>query len=164
MTQPVRPYRLGGISIAADTPTEDLIEEIIQESNAARMQNQILPQLVRHWVLDEVARVRGEDMVTEKYFGHDDPNRNPGKYHDIMKSMGVETWNLAGENLWTGESGFSVGEIPFAVVRGFMNSAGHRQNLLDPIYDSIGVSVLFRPDIGWNVVTCIYAGGMQMRP
>lgn len=143
--------------VAADSSTteDDLITAILREHNAYRNR-----PLEESGFLNEVAKIRCEDMVQEQYFGHADPNGDVGKWNQVMLNLGAKGWRLSGENLWTGTSGFAVADIPRAVLQGFMGSPGHRENVVDDTYDQLGVAIQFRPDIGWNIVTCIYAGGL----
>jgi uncharacterized protein YkwD len=55
-------------------------------------------------------------------------------------------WSAAGENIATGYP------TPRAVVAGWMRSAGHCRNILDPTFRDLGIGVVARPVRG-------YAGG-----
>jgi uncharacterized protein YkwD len=48
-------------------------------------------------------------------------------------------WSAAGENIATGYA------TPRAVVNGWMHSAGHFRNILDPTFRDLGVGVVARP-------------------
>ncbi|MBQ2931950.1 MAG: hypothetical protein IJE62_03780 [Clostridia bacterium] len=55
-----------------------------------------------------------------------------GSPFDMMKSFGI-SYKTAGENIARGQA------TPQAVVNGWMNSAGHRANILNASYNTIGV-------------------------
>lgn len=140
--------------VAADNANQDLYTKIIEEHNKYRER-----PLFESNFLNAVADIRCADLINEHYFAHTDPNNSPGKWNQVMLTLGAKTWNLSGENLWMGQN-WSVDKIPQGVVQGFMDSPLHRENVLEPSYDAIGVAIQFRPDIGWDVAVCIYAGGL----
>ena len=68
-------------------------------------------------------------MRDNRYFSHDSPTY--GTPFQMMKSLGV-TYRTAGENIAYGYAS------PQAVMDGWMNSEGHRANILNPSYTRIG--------------------------
>ena len=83
-----------------------------------------------NWELSRVARYKSQDMKDKKYFSHTSPTY--GSPFDMMKSFGI-SYKTAGENIAYGYS------TPEAVVKGWMNSEGHRKNILNPSFTQIGV-------------------------
>ena len=69
-------------------------------------------------------------MLDKGYFSHTSPTY--GSPFDMMKSFGI-TYRSAGENIAYGYS------TPQAVVNAWMNSSGHRANILNSSYKQIGV-------------------------
>lgn len=69
-------------------------------------------------------------MRDNRYFSHDSPTY--GTPFQMMKSFGI-SYRSAGENIAYGYS------TPQSVVDGWMNSAGHRANILNSSYSRIGV-------------------------
>ena len=69
-------------------------------------------------------------MKDKKYFAHNSPTY--GTPYQMMTSFGI-TYKSAGENLSQGYSS------PKVVVNAWMNSAGHRKNILNASYTKIGV-------------------------
>ena len=69
-------------------------------------------------------------MATSKYFAHNSPTY--GSPFDMMKRFGI-TYRTAGENLAMGYSS------PQATVNGWMNSEGHRANILNGAFTQIGM-------------------------
>jgi uncharacterized YkwD family protein len=87
-------------------------------------------------VLDESlslkAREKSRDMAKNNYFSHNSPTY--GTPFEMMQSMGI-TYRSAGENIAMGQ------RSPEAVVEAWMNSEGHRANIMNPNYHITGVDV-----------------------
>ncbi len=84
--------------------------------------------------LQETARRKLEDMFRYQYFTHESPS---GKgVGDLMDEAGYE-FILAGENLALGD--FKDDQD---LVQGWMESEGHRKNILNDKYQEIGVAVM----------------------
>ena len=86
--------------------------------------------LFRSWELSRVARYKSQDMVDNRYFSHTSPTY--GTPFQMIKAFGL-TYRTAGENIAYGQ------RTPQAVVNAWMNSSGHRANILNPSYTQIGV-------------------------
>src|SRR5699024_2370862 len=80
--------------------------------------------------LSRVAREKSRDMSVSGYFDHNSPNY--GSPFDMMRSYGV-TYQTAGENIAKGQ------RSPQEVVNAWMNSEGHRANIMNPNFTHIGV-------------------------
>lgn len=80
--------------------------------------------------LSKVAETKSQDMQTKGYFSHTSPTY--GSPFDMLKQFGV-TYRTAGENIAKGQ------RTPQEVMTSWMNSSGHRANILNNQYDSIGV-------------------------
>ncbi|WP_068677690.1 CAP domain-containing protein [Oceanobacillus sp. Castelsardo] len=80
--------------------------------------------------LSKVAREKSRDMAVNNYFDHNSPTY--GSPFDMMKSFGI-TYNTAGENIAYGQ------RTPAEVVNAWMNSEGHRANILNGSFTHIGV-------------------------
>ena len=76
------------------------------------------------------ARQKSADMASKGYFSHTSPTY--GSPFDQMKANGV-TYKSAAENIAMGQR--SAEEV----VKGWMESPGHRQNILTPGYTHIGI-------------------------
>ena len=80
--------------------------------------------------LSNVARMKSQDMADKNYFSHTSPTY--GSPFDMMKKFGV-SYTTAGENIAKGYSGAE------AVMNGWMNSPGHKANILNPKFGTLGV-------------------------
>ena len=104
-------------------------QEVVTLVNAERAKYG-LSALTLDKTLCGYARVKSQDMHDQGYFSHTSPRY--GSPFDMMRSFGV-SYQYAGENIATGYSS------PAGVVNAWMNSEGHRANILSANYTSIGV-------------------------
>ncbi|WP_042401479.1 CAP domain-containing protein, partial [Geomicrobium sp. JCM 19037] len=104
-------------------------QEVVDLTNEERTSRGLEP-LEAYTDLSDVARVKSEDMRDNNYFSHDSPRY--GSPFDMMNEFGID-YRSAGENIAAGQTS------PEQVVNGWMNSDGHRANILDPQYTHIGV-------------------------
>ncbi|MBE7025340.1 MAG: SafA/ExsA family spore coat assembly protein [Ruminococcaceae bacterium] len=112
-----------------DKAVLDFESEVIRLVNEARAENG-LPALKTNWELSRVARYKSQDMKDKRYFSHTSPTY--GSPFTMMKNFGI-TYRSAGENIAKGQ------RTPAAVVQAWMNSQGHRANILNKSFTEIGV-------------------------
>ena len=118
------------INLPSADPTAVAYEqEVIRLVNGLRQENGLKP-LSYDWELSRVARYKSQDMKDNRYFSHTSPVY--GTPFQMIKSFGI-SYRSAGENIARGYA------TPQAVVNGWMNSSGHRANILNPDYTHIGV-------------------------
>ena len=103
--------------------------EVIRLVNEIRRQNG-LGELTASAELSHVARLKSQGMHDKGYFDHTSPTY--GSAFDMLRSFGI-SYRTAGENIAYGYS------TPQAVVDAWMNSSGHRANILNASYTQIGV-------------------------
>ena len=77
-----------------------------------------------------VAEVKAKDMVNRNYFSHQSPTY--GSPFDMLKRFNI-SYRAAGENIAQGQ------RSPKEVMNSWMNSSGHRANILNTNYNAIGV-------------------------
>ena len=104
-------------------------KEVVRLVNEIRIQNG-LKELTYDWELSRVARYKSQDMRDNNYFSHTSPVY--GSPFKMMKDFGI-TYRSAGENIAKGQA------TPQAVVNAWMNSSGHRANILNASFTHIGV-------------------------
>lgn len=104
-------------------------QRVIELTNAERRKNG-LSALQADTSLSNVAREKSRDMQQNNYFSHTSPTY--GSPFDMMRDFGV-TYQSAGENIAKGQ------RTPEEVVNAWMNSEGHRKNILSGEYTHIGV-------------------------
>lgn len=85
--------------------------------------------------LNRSAKAKSEDMATNNYFAHDSPTY--GDPFAMMRNFGV-TFSSAGENIAMGQPS------PQAVVDAWMNSPGHRANIMNGSFTHLGVGYVVK--------------------
>lgn len=103
--------------------------KVAQLVNQERAKEGLQPLVVK-MDLTNVAQVKAEDMATNKYFSHTSPTH--GSPFDMMKKFGIN-YSYAGENIAMGYT------TPESVMEGWMNSPGHKKNILNPNFKEIGI-------------------------
>ena len=88
--------------------------------------------------LQNVARIKAKDMVDSSYFSHTSPTY--GSPFDMIKNFGI-TYKTAGENI----AGNSSNQ---GAVNAWMNSEGHKANILNNAYNYTGIAVVSSPKYG----------------
>ncbi|AAU23148.1 MULTISPECIES: CAP domain-containing protein [Bacillus] len=104
-------------------------KEVVELTNAERKKQGLKP-LTLDEKLSKVARTKSQDMKDNNYFDHNSPTY--GSPFDMMKKFGI-TYRTAGENIAKGQ------KTPQEVVKAWMNSEGHRKNIMNPNFTHIGV-------------------------
>jgi uncharacterized YkwD family protein len=89
-----------------------------------------LPALKVDPKLSKMARDKARDMHDQHYFDHNSPTY--GSPFDMMNRYGIR-YHAAGENIAKGQP------TPQEVVNDWMNSKGHRENILNRDFHYIGV-------------------------
>jgi uncharacterized YkwD family protein len=104
-------------------------QQVIELTNKERARAG-LPALKVDAQLSDVAQKKSQDMQQNHYFSHTSPTY--GSPFDMMRDFGV-TYKAAGENIAKGQ------RTPQEVVAAWMNSPGHRANILNRQFTHIGV-------------------------
>lgn len=106
---------------------------VISWTNSQRRQNGELPALKENLKLNAAAEAKLEDMFKQQYFEHQSPQGTGPA--DLAKAAGYE-YIAVGENLALGN--FDNDRV---LVQDWMDSPGHRANILNSKYEEIGVAV-----------------------
>lgn len=104
-------------------------QKVVDLTNQERAKNGIAALKV-DTALSKVAREKSLDMSKNGYFSHTSPTY--GSPFDMMKQFGI-SYQYAGENIAMGQ------RTPEEVVQAWMNSEGHRKNILSANFNYIGV-------------------------
>ena len=121
--EPNRPVEPGNSSVSA------IEREVVRLVNIERQKAGLAP-LTLSEELSNVARIKSQDMANKNYFSHTSPTY--GDPFQMMRSFGIQ-FRTAGENI---AKGYRSAE---SVMNGWMNSSGHRANILNPSFRTIGV-------------------------
>ncbi len=106
-----------------------------------------MPSLSENTALDDIARLRLDNMFREQYFAH--VASDGGSAETVAGSVGYEYIAL-GENLALGRFAGDKG-----VVAGWMNSPGHRANIVSAQFTQIGAAAregMFKGEDTWIAV------------
>lgn len=144
-----------------------VMERHVYELTNAERERHGLPGLIRDPRIDSVARGHSQDMADRGYFDHVTPEgldptaRGSMSGYDCRKDYGTHyTYGLA-ENIFLGHTYSSYmakgvkstyswmadeEAVAESIVDGWMDSPGHRANILDGAYGRIGVGVAISPD------------------
>jgi uncharacterized protein YkwD len=116
------------LTLVPDPVAERQMFELLNEERV----NVGLKPLVWDDSLVPIARAHSEEMFRLKYFSHQSPVN--GSPFDRLKAAGVK-YSLAGENL-------AYAQSVTVAHRGLMESQGHRENILRPEFQRIGIGVI----------------------
>ncbi len=114
---------------AASSGVSAIENEVVTLVNEIRRSNG-LSELKLNQKLSSVARTKSQDMRNKGYFSHTSPTY--GTPFEMITEFGI-SYRTAGENIAKGYSSAK------AVVDGWMNSEGHRANILNSSFTEIGV-------------------------
>jgi uncharacterized protein YkwD len=114
--------------------------------NGDRTNNGLAP-LGQHSTLVSLARWRSKDMVDRDYFDHTILGSGYQVYH-WYDSNGL-SWSSGGENIGY-NSGYSDADSPVAINQGFMDSSGHRANILNSAWTHGGVGAYGADGVTWG--------------
>ncbi len=117
------------VNIPRIQKVKSIEHEVIQLTNQERAKYGLSP-LKPDWQLSRVARYKSADMRDSGYFSHTSPTY--GSPFTMMRNFNI-TFRAAGENIAMGQ------RSPQEVVKAWMNSSGHRKNILNGSYTHIGV-------------------------
>jgi uncharacterized protein YkwD len=104
--------------------------------NAQRARHSLQP-LSENLLLQRAAELHSLDMAARDFFEHQNPD---GVQPDARIVRQGYPPILVGENLAWGETAKSA---PAAIVELWMNSPGHRRNILEPQYREIGIGMAY---------------------
>lgn len=116
----------GGSSVSAGIQSSSAASEVVRLTNSARSQNGYAA-LIEDGALSEAAAVRAREIA--RSFSHTRPSG--ASFSSALSESGV-SYLRAGENIASGQKSASE------VVNAWMNSPGHRANILNSSYSRIG--------------------------
>ncbi|TYP74088.1 CAP domain-containing protein [Paenibacillus methanolicus] len=114
----------------ASSDSSQFAQQVLTLVNKERA-NAGLKPLSLNASLSKVAMAKAQDMYNNNYFSHQSPTY--GSPFDMMKAFGI-TYRTAGENIAKGQ------RTPQEVMTQWMNSPGHRANILKNGYTQIGIA------------------------
>ena len=119
-------------------------QRIFQAINQVRQENK-LPPLKWSTKIADVARAHSQRMATKRFFSHEDPKF--GGLDNRLSTAGI-AWRRCGENIFE-EHGER--DPVQSAVRGWMQSSGHRKNILTREFTHTGIGVAIGRDGGYTI-------------
>lgn len=138
------------------------IEYLVHDLTNQERKNHGLSQLVFDSEITQIARGHSQDMAFREYFAHETPegftpsDRAEQAGYFCQKIVGLQIYSGIAENIFQGylfNSYYTLNgeitsydwsseeEIAKTTVEGWMNSPGHRENILTDIFDREGIGV-----------------------
>lgn len=127
-------------ALAASPTFEDLV---VEQVNLERLNSGGLPPLKHNALLDSSSETHSLNMGNRDFFAHCDPDTETLPWAR-MSAAGYQ-YSAAGENIAAGYG------TPTQVMTGWMNSTGHRNNILSTSYREIGVGYYYQGSDGAGV-------------
>lgn len=127
----LRLFLPGYIAIGAPgVDSADLMARINTERT-----NRNLPSLAVNAMLNNAANLKSQDMINREYFAHVDPDGNYA--WPLVENEGYKPYKSLGENLAVDFTSAAT------VVNAWMNSPGHRANVLSEKYEDQGMAAVY---------------------
>ncbi len=106
--------------------------EVIRLINVERTLNNLQP-LEKNELLSHAAKEKAKDLLKQQYFAHESPEGVA--VGDLVDIAGYD-YIFTGENLAKGDFRDET-----EIVEGWMNSPGHRKNILEPTFTESGMAI-----------------------
>jgi uncharacterized protein YkwD len=132
--------------------------ELVSLTNHSRA-NAGLRSLRIDSTLTSIARYRSKDMIQRNYFSHSIPPSGKSVF-DVMQERGY-CFRLAGENI--GWNNYPDATATEAIHQAFMDSSGHRANIMGRSWDVIGVGA-YKAASGKKMWTVLFADKCSSAP
>ena len=128
----------GNTSSSTETSNMNSDENEVFDLINKQRTNNGLAALKNDSEVQRVARIKAQDMVDNNYFSHTSPTY--GSPFDMLKSFKI-SYKTAGENIAGNSSNSSA-------VTAWMNSSGHKANILNSNFNYTGIGVVSSPKYG----------------
>lgn len=121
------------ISPTSSSSLSPFIQRVLELTNAERAKAGLSPLKIND-KLNKSAQEHSQEMGDKDYFSH--KGYNGSSIGDRVYASGYQ-YRFAGENIAAGQT------TPEEVVQAWMNSQGHRENILNPQYQEIGIGYYY---------------------
>jgi len=144
-----------GLAGGSSSLDSEEIEQLVHEKVNKERESQGLSTLSLDTELAEIARYHSKDMAQNDYFAHTSPDGEEmeDRYdmygYECQADMGGNQYATGGENLFKKSfSGytFTNEELATETVEGWMDSQGHRENMLEEYWEKEGIGVYIEED------------------
>jgi uncharacterized protein YkwD len=159
-TEPILVLKSNPVSIPVEKPVENKVNtnyisdsDILKYTNEERESFSLKP-LSANLVLDKIADLRADDLFANQYFDHVSPDGQSAS--ELAKDVDYD-YLLIGENLALGNFDGERG-----IVSAWMDSPGHRANILNDKYTELGVALKNGVFKGEKTVIAVQIFGLSM--
>lgn len=128
-TKPVATQQAEPSNTTASSSVSSYEQKVVELVNVER-QKAGLSSLTLDTAISNIARMKSKDMATNNYFAHQSPTY--GSAGDMLTKNGIK-WSAWGENIASGQ------KTPQEVVTAWMNSPGHKANIMSTNFSKLGV-------------------------
>ena len=125
----------GTATPASLAATLDIEEQVFRAINRIREENHLVP-LSAAKDLNAVARMHSQDMASRDYFSHISPEGDSLRAR--ITRNGITNWNRVAENI---AMNYGYGDPATIAVKGWLESPGHRHNIMDVNLTETGIGV-----------------------
>jgi uncharacterized protein YkwD len=134
---------------ATSESKRERVENLIHQKVNERREANGLDPIPKDDLLRQIARSHSQEMAQQGYFAHESPSgeRFGDRYdqfgYNCRVSVADGRYATGGENIWkmTASSAPSAEIIASNAVRGWMGSPDHRENIMRPYWDDMGIGV-----------------------
>jgi uncharacterized protein YkwD len=135
------PYRLKLSAAAAGGSSQpkgvqSFTQQVVELTNNFRAKNGLAP-LTLNSKLSEAAQTHSQNMAVQDFFSH--TGKDGSSAGDRVSKTGYD-WRTVAENIAAGQ------RTPAEVVQAWIDSPGHRENMLNTTIKEIGVGYFFLAD------------------
>ncbi|MEG1142431.1 MAG: CAP domain-containing protein, partial [Clostridia bacterium] len=113
------------------TNVDAMVQQVLDLVNQERAK-QGLSSLTLDVTLQKSAMAKSKDMAINNYFDHNSPTY--GSVSNMLNNFGIK-WRANGENIAKGQTSAAQ------VMNSWMNSSGHRANILKSGFTHIGIGI-----------------------
>lgn len=148
-------FLMPGVTIAAGAIDAD---DLMSRINSERTQR-FIPALIKNSKLVTAASGKANDMMSRSYFAHQDPDGN--YVWPRIEAAGYKPYTTLGENLAMGYTSASD------MISAWMNSPGHRDNIVNAKFEDQGLASIFgtfEPGNDTNIAVSIFGALYKTTP
>ena len=156
LTLPGSPIVSGGENLYTTEDNIRVLEQYVMEYMNVERANNGLPPLIWNDKLAEAGKMHSQDMAERNYLSHYSPEGEG--VENRLDKVGYK-FSVAGENIFeaTYLEDRKPADLAKIIVTGWMESKGHRFNILNKAYQECGVGIVYDSDTHRILVTAVFA-------
>ena len=128
---------------------ESYEEEVLRLVNEIRAKKRLKP-VILNASLTWAARYHAKDMIVDNYFEHDPHDRKGRRLRKVCSTFEKMDFFVKDELFSRSENIGAGSQTPKEMVKDWMDSPGHKENILDPETKYMGVAYLYDANSEWK--------------